>query len=372
MGVLFNITMDSWIIGRDPIIATITLQTICLLITITLCIIRIHHICLIQHQLKHNWKFALLHYSQLMMMIFSSMYIFMHGWNYVHIFLPSNMIDCTTWLRLLLVPHPTTRICLFIFLMTRSSISFQGTFCHLPFKTTIPIIIAAIIGSSALIIELFTEAEAYHPLPNSGVCWRILTPTGALMGQFYHWVNCVLSIAVLVIFYVKARAVQKEIKILENNNDLSAHLQELQFEFNKHIRLGALAVAGNILIVFFVDSLTIMLGVAFALDQTVNNVLTTAMFEQFSSMYRCMCCSCSSVARGDDNRCTHDHVHTIIDVVNVPESVTSTQETYSTTTSSTNETTPYARVHTLNTETMDGAHGLKPINEMTALSQDIE
>eukprot|EP01083_Nonionella_stella_P071367 191655_1 len=301
----FGFTIDTWALKtyERTMIATVSIQSTCLFITLILSITRIYRIYLNWNQLKLSYKFALLHGVQLLMMIFSILYIFFHGWNYIHLFLASNPMDCDLWMRSLIICFVMTRILMIVFLMVRSTVSFAGTFCELSLKITLPIIAMSVCAGVVLAVEIFTQIQTFYLIPNK-FCWRIVTKTGNIMGAVSHGANCVLSMAVLIVFYVKSRAVRKEMKVLQNNNELNVHYRELEREFNKHIQLGALTVFGTIIMFFFSDFLSILLGITFALDQVVNNVLTFIMFKEHTNVYKCLCCGCGhdSTSHHEGNR----------------------------------------------------------------------
>eukprot|EP01083_Nonionella_stella_P091444 255677_1 len=287
---IFELTIDTWTATPQTMICTIVIQSICLIITVVLLVIRVYHICRIKTHLKQSCQFSFLHLSHLFMMLFSLLYLFLYEWNYIHLFLSTNIMECNQWLQSLAISFSFTRILLFAFLMLRSTICFEDTLYAVSSKLTLPVVMISIIAGILLITAIFTQFDGFHAIPNSGICWRTATVIGHGMNSASHGINMILSLVVLMIFCCKVRSVNKEIAILRRNKAMDEYTAELQSEFRKHIKLGTLTVMGTVLLFFCGDLLSAMLGIAYALDQTVNNILTFIMFEEHTDVYRRCCC----------------------------------------------------------------------------------
>eukprot|EP01084_Bolivina_argentea_P026597 49459_1 len=287
--VLFGFTpLDTWAISDSTTYTTMTIQSICLFLTLILILIRAYYIYKEWDKFQSNWKFQLeasLPLTQLLMMIFSFIYMFFHLWNYIYLYNSSNPLDCTIWFSILGICFASTRILLISFLMLRSSLSFKNTFCALSPKISIIMITITVIINITSIVMIDNDSVAFNPIPDKGVCWRSQGEIAAVWSTVLHLGNSIISIMALAIFYWKSSSVKKLIESLTNDNKMNNDLIELDNSFKKHIKLGIITVAGTILIFFVQEILTVLLGISFALDQTINNILTFIMFKPHEIVY---------------------------------------------------------------------------------------
>eukprot|EP01084_Bolivina_argentea_P164567 286107_1 len=289
---LFGITMDKWATGSATNITTLCVQTICLWISLTMLISRLYHLFGSRHKIKSYWKFASLQLSQVFMTLFSCLYMFIHGWNYVFLYFPSNPLNCSIWFALIMIMLACTRILLFYFLMLRSSLAFESSLCNfnIPLKISALLIVVVTIISIATIATILTDFISTHPFPDKGFCWRIPGKRAVMASMLFHLTHCIASVAALVIFYLKSKAVKNSIAILRKDNKLNAKLMELDREFRRHIQLGMITIIGTIIIFFVQDVTSVTLGMIFAIDQTLNNVLTFIILKENTKYYECLCC----------------------------------------------------------------------------------
>eukprot|EP01084_Bolivina_argentea_P320553 556204_1 len=287
---LFGVTVDKWAIGNSTNIATIIIQSICFLITLTLLIIRTYHIAYGFTTIKSTWKSAALPITQYLMMLMSILYLFCHEWNYIHLYRTFNPINCGVWFECIMITHASTRALLLAFLMLRSSLSFDNSFCAIPLKWTITIITITTIMNIIPLPFIVTDFIAIQPFKDNSFCFRILGNTAVAGGSILHLLNCIASILTLILFYWKAREVSKCFNDIKTKAKMNNGLVDLKFEFKKHINLGILTVIGTILIFFFQDIFSVFIGITFALDQTVNNILTFMMFKEYAIIYKWLLC----------------------------------------------------------------------------------
>eukprot|EP01083_Nonionella_stella_P107325 310712_1 len=291
---IVNVDLDSWAIGEQLNIVTLTIQSICLSITLILVSIRARYIYRALQQVTSNWKIPLLPLIQFAMMLFSCQYLFGHWWNYVHSHLPHNSMDCYGWFALIMIGLTMTRVLLFGFLMLRSSLTFHGTFCALSYKISIVMVVAVALLNLVPLPFIIVGATPTHPIPQRGFCWGRVSESAAVASWVFHLSNGIASTAAVFIFYWKARHVEGLVKSLTSENKMSDDLMEIHAEFKKHIILGILTAVGTIFMFFIMEVLTVTLGIAFALDQTMNNVLTVVMFKEHAPIYQYLCCKCGA------------------------------------------------------------------------------
>eukprot|EP01084_Bolivina_argentea_P291609 501180_1 len=280
---IFNIILDTWAIGEPLNIATMTIQSICLFISLILIFIAIHSIHKDHKYFKSNCKLQLLQYIQLLMMIFSCVFIFFHFWNYIHLHISTNSMDCQFWFVSLMTAFTITRILVFAFLMLRSSFLFENTFCELPSNISITLLIVVILSNIIPLILQIIDNEPITPFPDKGFCWRIQGKIGDYGGYISQASNSVASFAAVIIFYWKAHSVKT---FVNSVNGLENELLQLHTSFKRHIILGIYTVSGTIIVSIAGQFLSVTLGISFALDQTVNNILTLIMLKEHAMIYK--------------------------------------------------------------------------------------
>eukprot|EP01084_Bolivina_argentea_P191138 328326_1 len=288
---LFDITLDEWAKGKhSTTTSTIIIQSICLFISLILTIIRIYQMYKQLNKYKSDPKLVLLPITQFIMMFLSCLYIFFHEWNYIHLYFESNSMDCAIWFGLIMISLTLTRVLLFAFLMLRSSLSFENTFCAIPLSLSITIVTITTLGSIIPASILLTDFIPIQPFPANGFCFRIVGETAVICGTIFHLLNCVLSIVALIIFYIKSRSVRQLFDALDKDGKMSDNLVDLNFQFRKHIKLGMITIIGTVVIFFVQDMFSVLIGISFAFDQTINNILTFIMFKENSSVYNFLFC----------------------------------------------------------------------------------
>eukprot|EP01084_Bolivina_argentea_P164568 286115_1 len=294
---LFGITVDKWATGSTTNITTLCVQSICLWISITTLLSSLYHLFGNTNKIKSYWKFASLQLSQMFMTLFSCLYMFIHGWNYVFLYFHSNPLNCSIWFALIMIMLACTRILLFYFLMLRSSLAFESSLCNfnIPLKISVLLIVLVTTTTIATIYVLLIDFVSFHPYADKGYCWRIQGNRAVMASALFHATHCIASAAALVIFYLKSKAVNNFIAILRKDNKLNAKLMELDREFKRHIQLGMITIIGTIIIFFVQDVTSVTLGMIFALDQTVNNVLTFIILKENTKYYKCLCCKVKSI-----------------------------------------------------------------------------
>lgn len=289
-GSLWGIKLDEWAVGPATPIVTMAIQSVCLLISLTLLIIRAYHMYQNREILKSKRKSAAFQLAQWIMNLVSCIYLFYHEWNYIHLYVPTNSLDCAAWFSLIIIAIPTTRVFLFIFLMLRSSFTFEGTICEISKKISYTLIIMTIISNYVPLIFILTDFTPITPFPDKGFCFRVFGSKAVIAINIMHGSNCFASLIALIVFYWKARTVSKMFMSLTNNGKMNESLMELNYEFKKHTKLGMITVAGTIVVFFFGDMLSVLVGITFALDQTTNNFLTFIMFKESAKYYKWLLC----------------------------------------------------------------------------------
>eukprot|EP01084_Bolivina_argentea_P227151 383659_1 len=290
-----NVALDNWAVGKHTPLATVLIQSTCLLISIIFIFLRVYHIYHHLHAITSDHKLLLVISTQLLMMIVSVIYTSLHLWNYLFFYLflddSFNATACQRLFSFILGTLVITRILLFTFLMLRSSLAFQNSFYNLSPKISIIAITTNFIGNLLTFIFVILHTEPFKIFPFNNFCFRKLDKVGHAANATIHLFSNVASIAALIIFYLKTRSVRKEVKLL-GHNKMSAAMQELNIEFKKHTSLGMITVSGTIITYFAFEMFTVLLGICFNLDQLVNNILTTLILDKYLYL---RCCSCKRV-----------------------------------------------------------------------------
>ena len=290
MASIWGIKLDAWAVGEDTTRATMAIQSICLFTSLVFLSIRTHQMYQNREMLLQKKKRLVLQLSQWFMLLLSCFYLFTHEWNYIHLYLPTNSMDCRAWFCMVMTSIASTRVFLFIFLTLRSSFTFEGTVCELRKEISYTLIALTVIFNYGSLVFLLTDFTPISPFPNNGFCWRIIGLQAGIALQTLHGANCVLSIAAVIIFYRKAKTVKTAFMALEEDGKMSPTLIELNYEFKKHVKLGTITVAGTILMFIVADLLSVLMGITFALDQVANNFLTFIMFKESSKYYQFLLC----------------------------------------------------------------------------------
>ena len=287
---LYGIILDKWAVGERTRRATIAIQSICLIISLSLLFIRSYHIYQNRQALLNKKKALTLQLSQWIMTVFSCLYLFFHDWNYIHLYLPTNGMDCAAWWIIALTSFTSTRVFLFIFLTLRSSYTFEDTVFELSKKICYTFIAITVILNYGSLCLMFTDFTPISPFPDKGFCFRTIGPQATIGINILHGSNCLLSIIAVVLFYWKARMVKKAFATHQENGKMDASLLELNYQFTKHIKLGIITVTGTIILFVLLDMLSVMKGITGALDQVTNNILTFIMFKESARYYRILLC----------------------------------------------------------------------------------
>eukprot|EP01084_Bolivina_argentea_P227152 383660_1 len=274
--------------------ATLTIQSLCLLISFTLFFIRTYQVIkeTLNSEIRKSKivKIRLLQVSHLCAMFFSAFYIFLHFWNYIHYYISTNPMECDAWFIIIMISITLSKNFVYCFLMLRSSLAFDTSLFMIPLPISIIVISIAWITQWIMTILMLTDFTPFSPFPTNGFCFRILGDNGTIGITGYNLVDALSAFIALILFWWKARFVSKGLNSLQADNELQPEMIVISEMFKKHILLGVLIFIGSILIWFGGEFLSVLMGIAGALHLTCNNVYIFLLFKPNDYIYQIVCC----------------------------------------------------------------------------------
>eukprot|EP01084_Bolivina_argentea_P267075 453242_1 len=296
-----GIAWDTWVLGNSFVYSSIIIVSIFFFISFTLFLIRICQVYKQNSIELVEYPEKLLQFCHLSAMFFSSFYMFLYVWNYLHIYSDSNEMNCTLWYILIMTSITMTKVFIYSFLMLRSTLSFRNSFFEIPLKTSISITLITCISQLTWCALMLYDFEP--GLLTGSMCFRILGPLGTLGIVGFNINDAISAFVALLIFWIKAKSVKRMLFLCINGNkkskcenkkhksDTALELtkKELTNVFNKHIKLGMLIVIGSILIFLAGEFLTMTMGLASCLHQCLNNIYIFLLFKENNNLYNIFC-----------------------------------------------------------------------------------
>eukprot|EP01084_Bolivina_argentea_P001291 2388_1 len=277
---------------------TITIVTICFLLSFSLFCIRLQQILTNKEETDEKTFFhKMLQICHLLAMFFSCFYIFLYEWNYLHLYLPENTMHCSTWFVLIMISITFSKVFLYSFLMLRSSLSFRNSMFQIPLLLSITITTLSVSSQLTMMSLMLSDFDTFTPFPDKSLCFRTLGTTATAGITGFNVSDAISNAIALFIFWRKSKSVKRLLFAgpTITNNTVNRSKSEISDIFQKHIFLGMLITAGSILIFFAGEFLTILMGVASVLHQLANNIYIFLMFRENQKIYMALCCKCCTM-----------------------------------------------------------------------------